>query len=176
MAVYGLGMDLQKMQAKCASVLESGETLVAAAKATPRGSAYAVIVGAAGGVAAAGVSPGLAGAGMIAGQKAGAGPTEEGRAEREAAGVDVGTETQVLLAVTARRVAMIKLSAFGKAKEVLASVDRSEISGVTMGETKLFGQTMAEIVLTLGEDAEVGFGVARVHRKDGDSVVAALSM
>lgn len=167
-------MNLEKMHGKCAAILEPGEALVAAVKATPRGAAHEVILGAAGGVAAAGVSPGLAGAGLIAGQRAGSGPTEEGKAEREAAGVDVGNATQVLLAVTDRRVAMIKLSALGKAKEVLAAIDLSTITGVGMGETKLFGQTMAEIVLTLNGDVEVGFGVAKVHRKDGDSVVAAL--
>jgi len=168
-------MNLQKMQAKCAAVLGPGETLVAATKAMPRGAAHEVILGAAGGVAAAGVSPGLSGAGMIAGQKAGAGVGDEGRAERDAAGVDVGNATQVLLGVTDRRLVMIKLSALGKAKEILAAVDRSEITGVAMGETKLFGQTMAELVLKLSGEAEVGFGIAKVHRKDGDAVLAALS-
>ena len=111
---------------------------------------------------------------MIAGQKAGSSQTEEGKAEREAAGVDVGSAVQVLLSVTDRRVVLIELSTLGKAKEVLDAVDLSRITGVAMGKTKLFGQTMGELVLTLDGGAEVGFGVAKVHRKDGDSVVAAL--
>jgi hypothetical protein len=120
------------------------------------------------------VSPGLLGPGIIAGQKAGSSRTEEGKAEREAAGVNVGSAVQVLLGVTDRRVVLISLSTLGKAKEVLAAADLSDIASVVMGESKLFGQTMAEIVLTLDGGAEVGFGVAKVHRKDGDSVVAAL--
>ena len=167
-------MNIEKMQRKCSPVLEPGETLVAAAKAMPRGSVHEIILGAAGGVAAAGVSPGLLGPGIIAGQKAGSSRTAEGKAEREAAGVNVGSAVQVLLGVTDRRVVLISLSTLGKAKEVLAAADLSDIASVVMGESKLFGQTMAEIVLTLDGGAEVGFGVAKVHRKDGDSVVAAL--
>ncbi len=111
---------------------------------------------------------------MIVGQKAGSGPSDQGRAEREAAGVDVGNASQVLLGVTDRRVVMIKLSALGRAKEILAAVDRTAITTAEMGETKLFGQSMAEIVLTLNGGAEVGFGVAKVHRRDGDAVLVAL--
>ena len=171
---YCWPMNIEKMQRKCSAVLEPGETLVAALKAMPRGSVQEIILGAASGVAAAGVSPELLGLGMIAGQKAGLSHTEEGRAERQAAGVDVGSAVQILLGVTDRRVVLIALSTMGKAKEALAAVDLSDIAGVAMGESKLFGQTMAEIVLTLDGGAEAGFGVAKVHRKDGDSVVAAL--
>jgi hypothetical protein len=167
-------MNIEKVQRKCSAVLEPGEALVAASKAMPRGSVHEVILSAAGGVAAAGVSPELLGAGMIAGQKAGSSQTEEGKAERNAAGVDVGSAVQVLVGVTDRRVVLIALSTLGKAKEILAAVDLSDIAGVAMGKSKLFGQTLAEIVLTLDGGAELGFGVAKVHRKDADSVVAAL--
>ena len=43
-----------------------------------------------------------------------------------------------------------------------------------MGSSKLFGQTMPEIQLTLASGAEAGFGVAKVDRKDGEAVAAAL--
>ena len=44
-----------------------------------------------------------------------------------------------------------------------------------MGETKLFGQKMAEIVLTTSTGAEAGFGVAKINRSDGEAVVEALT-
>jgi hypothetical protein len=40
-------MNIEKMQRKCSPVLEPGETLVAAAKAMPRGSVHEIILGAA---------------------------------------------------------------------------------------------------------------------------------
>ena len=43
-----------------------------------------------------------------------------------------------------------------------------------IGETKRFGQKMAEIQITTVDGLEVGFGIAEVHRNDGDAVVEAL--
>lgn len=168
-------MNIDKLQQRCAGLLADGERLVAATKAMPRGSAHEVILGAAGSVAGGTISPALAGAGAIVGAKAGSEEGDLGRSERSAAGVDVAGATHVLLAVTDRRVALIKLGAFGKPKSVEAALERSAISRVVMGETKLFGQRMPEIVITTTEGHEVGFGVAKVHRRDGEAVVAALA-
>lgn len=168
-------MNTEKMTKKCASMLEPGETIVAAAKVTPRGAAHETILGAAGAVAAGSATPVATGAGAVLGSAVGHDVSEAGRQERAAAGLDVGNAQQALLAVTDRRVVLFALNAFGKPSELSASVEHGRIAGVTLGETKLFGQKMAEIVLTLDSGAEAGFGVAKVHRKHGDAVVAALS-
>ena len=156
-------------------LLEPGERAVAGTKAMPRGAAHEAILGAAGGVAGGTVAPALAGAGFLAGAQAGEGAGDEGRAERADAGVDVGRAQQILLVVTDRRLLLCTTTWRGKPKEVAAALDRTAIQGVAMGEAKLFGQRMPEIVLTLASGAEVGFGVAKVNRSDGEAVVAALT-
>lgn len=168
-------VNIDKLQQRCAGLLADGERLVAATKAMPRGSAHEIILGAAGSVTGGTISPLLAGAGAMVGARAGSQEGDRGRSERSAAGVDVAAATNILLAVTDRRVVLLKLSSFGKPKAVEAALARRAIAGVVMGETKLFGQRMAEIVLTTTEGHEVGFGVAKVHRRDGEAVVAALA-
>ncbi|GJM37019.1 MAG: hypothetical protein DHS20C19_03860 [Acidimicrobiales bacterium] len=167
-------MNTAKMTKQCAAMLGAGETIVAATKAMPRGAVNEVILGAAGAVAGGTVAPVAAGVGAVLGSKAGESLSEAGRDERTEAGLDVGNASHVLLAVTDRRVALFAINAFGKPKELTAAIGRDRITAVTMGQTKVFGQSMAEIVLALDTGAEVGFGVAKVHRKHGDAVVAAL--
>lgn len=167
-------MNTEKMTKKCAALLDPGESIVAAAKVMPRGASHETILGAAGAVVGGSVTPVATAAGAVLGSAAGQSVGDAGREERAEAGLDVGAAQQALLAVTGRRIALFAVNAFGKPKELSASVDRNRVTRATMGETKLFGQTMAEIVLTLDTGAEVGFGVAKVHRKHGDAVVAAL--
>ena len=167
-------MNIDKLQQRCAGLLADGEQLVAATKAMPRGAAHEMILGAAGSVAGGTISPALAGAGAIAGSRSGSQEGARGRSERSAAGVDVSSATNILFAVTDGRVVLVKLSAFGRPKAVEAALERDAIADVVTGETKLFGQKMAEIVLTTTEGHEVGFGVAKVNRRDGEAVVAAL--
>ncbi|MDW3220514.1 MAG: hypothetical protein R8F63_18040 [Acidimicrobiales bacterium] len=168
-------MNTAKMTKQCAAMLDTGETILAATKAMPRGAVNEVILGAAGAVVGGTVAPAAAGVGAVLGSRAGEGVGDAGRDERAEAGLDVGNASQVLLAVTDQRVALFAVNAFGKPKELTAAIGRDRIGAVSMGETKVFGQTMAEIVLTLDTGAEVGFGVAKVHRKHGDAVVAALA-
>ena len=169
-------MELDKFRGQAADLLEAGEVVEAVAKVTPRGSVHEIITrgaGAAGGLAAGG--PVLAGAGAVLGESFGEEATEAGRSEREEAGLDVGAQTQVIFAVTDRRIVMLKRSAFGKPTEVLAALPREHVAAVEMGSSKLFGQTMPEIQLTNAAGAEVGFGVAKIDRKDGEAIVAALN-
>ncbi len=156
-------------------LLDDGEHPIAAVKALPRGSVHEAILGAAGAVAGGTVSPAAAGAGLAAGQRAGEGAADRGRTERAEAGVDVGHEHHVLLVVTDRRLAVCSTTWRGRPKAVVAALDRAAIAAVALGETKLFGQKMPEIVLTTSAGAEVGFGVAKVNRADGEAVVAALT-
>ncbi len=158
------------------SLLDPGERPLAAVKAMPRGAAQETILGAAGGVAGGSVSPALAGGGFVLGQKAGESAGDQGRAEREEAGVDVGRAQQVCLVVTDRRLVLCRTNWRGKPKDVMAALDRSAIAKVELGETKLFGQKMAEIVLTTSTGAEVGFGVAKINRSDGEVVVDVLRL
>ena len=172
---YGSVMKLDKFRTQAAPLLDAGETVEAVAKVTPRGAAHEVIsrgAGGAGGLAAGGAA--LAGAGAVIGGALGEQAGDAGRDEREAAGLGVGNEMQVIFAVTDRRVVLFKRSAFGKPKEILAALEREHVAEVHMGSSKLFGQTMPEIQLTLASGVEAGFGVAKVDRKDGEAVVAAL--
>ncbi len=169
-------MKLDKFRSQAAALLAAGETVIAVAKVTPRGAAEEAILrgaGGAGGLAAGGAA--LAGVGAVIGAKSGEVQGDAGRTERDNAGLDVGRAMQVLLAVTDQRIVLLKRSGLGKPKQILASMGRDQVVTATFGSTKLFGQTMGEIVLTLGSGAEAGFGVAKIDRKDGESVVAALS-
>jgi hypothetical protein len=168
-------MKLDAMIKRIGPSIPAGESVLAATKATPRGAAHAAILGAAGAVGGATVAGGLAGAGAVAGGHAGATAGEAGRAERDDAGVDVGSASQVLLVATDRSVLLFALSGLGRPKDLTAQLDRDRISSVAIGETKLFGQKMMEIVITTATGAEAGFGVAKVHRRQGEAVMAALS-
>ena len=84
--------------------------------------------------------------------------------------------TQVIFAVTDRRIVLFKRSAFGKPKEVLAALERRHVTAVELGTSTLLGQTMPEIQLALASGAEAGFGVAKIDRRDGEAVVAALDL
>jgi hypothetical protein len=151
-----------------------GEPVLAATKAVPRGAMHEVILSAAGAAVGGATTPVAAAPGAVLGGRAGAPTGEAGRSERSHAGVDVGHANQVLLVVTERRVALFALSAFGRPKDLTAEIDRNRLAAVYMGETSLLGQKMAEIQVVLDSGHEVGFGVAKVHRRSGDSVVAAL--
>ena len=165
-------MNLAKIRDRCAPLLDISETLVAAAKVSPRGSAYEVILGAAGAVGGGAVSPTLAGAGAVVGAGAAASLGDAGRVERSDLGLDVGRATQVLLGVTDCRVVLVQLSALGRPKTIMASVDLARIERVALGETSLLGQKMTEIVFTFAGAAETGFGAAKIHRGDAERVVA----
>jgi len=167
-------MKLDTFRSRAAALLEPGETVAAVAKVTPRGAAEEAIIRGAGAAGGTAVSPAFTGAGAAIGGSMGESVGAVGRDEREAAGLDVGRATQVYLAVTDRRVVLFKRSALGKPKEILSSAGRADVASAVMGETKLFGQTMPEIVVTMASGAEAGFGVAKIDRKDGESVVAAL--
>ncbi|MCP3936475.1 MAG: hypothetical protein GY708_14000 [Actinomycetia bacterium] len=165
---------MDKTIQRCLPLLDAGEQIAAAVKVLPRGAAHEAILGAAGAVAGGTLSPIAAGAGGVLGHRAGAAEGEAGRSERAEADLHVGSASQVLLAVTDRRVALFELGAFGKPKELAASLGRDRIKSVEFGETKLFGQKMGEIVIGTDDGSTVGFGVAKVHRRQGEEVVAAL--
>ena len=112
---------------------------------------------------------------MALGGAAARGPGDAGRAERIDAELDVGRASQVLLVATDRSVLVFALSGLGRPKEDPARLDRSRIAAVRTGEAKLFGQKMTEIVLVTDTGAEAGFGIAKIHRKDGQTVVEALA-
>jgi len=168
-------MNTEKMLKKIAPMVPAGETVLAATKATPRGAAHEAILGGAGAVAGGSVSTVLVGAGGVLGSAAGAGAGDAGRSERADAELDVGRASQILLVVTDASILLFGLSALGRPSEITARIERSRISSVQAGETTLFGQKMAEIVVTTDTGAEAGFGIAKVHRKHGDAVLAALS-
>lgn len=169
-------MKLNKLREQAFDLLEPGETIEAAAKVTPRGAAHEAILGGAGAVGGLAADGVLVGAGAALGAKAGAADGQAGRDEREAAGLDVGMATQVIFAVTDRRIVLFKRSAFGKPKEVLAALEREHVTTVELGTSTLLGQTMPEIQLALASGAEAGFGVAKIDRRDGEAVVAALDL
>jgi hypothetical protein len=137
-------------------LLPNGESVIASCKVMPRGSARQLILGIAGAVA------GGAG-GMVASSALGRSPETEG-----------GQGTNAFMAVTERYVLIFDLGALGRPKDLTAQLERPLISSVTKGEAKLFGQKMMEIVVHLTSGDEVGFGVAKIHRKHGDSIIAAL--
>jgi hypothetical protein len=167
-------MNTEKMLRKVSPSIPAGEIVLAATKATPRGAAHEVILGAAGVVAGGSVAPVLAGAGGVIGSAAGEGVGSEGRAERAAAEIDVGHATQVLLVATDASVLVFALNALGRPKDDPARIGRDRIAQVRRSETSLFGQKMMEIVVITDEGAEAGFGVAKVHRRHGESVIEAL--
>ncbi len=168
-------MKIDAMLKRVAPLVPEGESVLAATKAIPRGAAHETILGAAGAVAGGTVSGGLAGAGAIAGSHTGSSVGDAGRAERDDAGVDVGSASQVLLVATDQSVLLFALSGLGRPKDLTARLERNRIASVATGEAKLFGQKMMEIVITTESGAEAGFGVAKVHRRHGDAVMAALS-
>ncbi len=168
-------MKTDALLKRVSALLPEGESALAATKAMPRGSAHETVLGIAGGVAGGTVAGGLAGVGMVAGSQSGSGRGDAGRAEREEAGVDVGKASQVLLVVTSEAVVLFTLSALGRPKEIVARLERSRITSVAAGQTKLFGQKMMEVVITTDTEAEVGFGVAKVYRSRGEAVIAALN-
>lgn len=112
--------------------------------------------------------------GAVLGSNVGQAQGDAGREERDDAGVDVGRASQVLLVVTEKSVALFALSALGRPKDLTATLARSDIASVSMGETSLFGQKMPEIVIDTASGAEVGFGVAKINRRQGEEVVSAL--
>ncbi len=159
--------NIDKIADRIRNDLASGEQLLAAVKVTPRGSIEQGILGAAGAVS-------LGAAGAILGSKLGETTADAGTDEREAAGIDLGQSSQVLAGLTNQRLLMWKLSALGgKPKELLASIDVGDLAGMTMGESKLFGQTMPEIVCTTSSGAEFGLRVAKVHRSQAMELLAA---
>ena len=167
-------MNTEKMLRKVAPMIPAGEVVLAATKATPRGAAHEAILGGAGAVAGGSVTAALAGAGGALGLAAGRGVAEEGRSERAAADLDVATATQVLLVVTDQSLLLFGLSALGRPKEAPTRLDRSRLVEVRGGTTSLFGQKMMEIVFVTDFGAEAGFGVAKVHRRQGEAVLDAL--
>lgn len=162
------------MLEKVAPMIPGDEVALAATKVLPRGAAHAVILGGAGAVAGGSVAPALAGAGAVLGGAAGQGPGEAGREERSSADLDVGNASQALLVATDRSVLVFALGAFGRPKADPARLDRARLVDVRAGEASLFGQKMMEIVLVTDTGAEAGFGVAKVHRRHGEAVIAAL--
>jgi hypothetical protein len=168
-------MKTEAMIRRIAPLLPEGESVLAATKAIPRGSAHDAILGIAGAVGGGVVSPGLAGAGVVAASGVDSGAGSSGREEREEAGLDVGRASQVLLVVTESSILLFALSALGRPKDLTAQLDRSCIASVAEGTVKLFGQKMEEIVITTDTGSEIGFGVAKVHRSQGREVMAALS-
>ncbi len=171
-AVVGAKWD--KLVKPIAGELDPGEEILAAAKATPDGETQSWILGAAGGVAlgAAGGSA-LAGAGFIAGSEAGASYGETKRSGTEAAGIASSKGKQVAVLLTDRRVVVYMLGVTGKAKEFLGAIPRSDITGVEMGTTKLFGQTMPLLGITTTAGNKAGFGIAKIRKKDGVAFVDA---
>ncbi len=168
-------MNVDKLRKKIEPMVPPGETVIALTKAVPRGAAHEIILGAAGAVGGATAAPVLAGAGGVLGSTAGQGHGDAGRAERAEADLDVGRATNVLLVATDQSVMVFALSGLGRPKEAPARLDRSQITSVGIGEARLFGQKMMEIVVVTATGAEAGFGVAKVHRRYGQMVVEALS-
>jgi len=158
---------LDKIIDRVKSDLQPGETLLAAVKVTPRGTIEQGILGAAG----------LMGGGVIGlavGSKIGQSKRNDGDEERAAVGLDLGGAEQVLAGVTGSRLLMWKISKLGgKPKELLAEIDLADVSSMTLGEGKLMGQTMPEIVCATTGGAEFGLRVAKVHKKSGEALIAA---
>jgi len=162
-----MASKLDKIREKVTADLNPGETLLAAVKVTPRGTMDQGILGMAG-FNAGGVL------GLAIGSKAGQSKRDKGDKERAAAGLDLGKEEQVLAGVTQTRLLMWKIAKLGgKPKELLAGLDLSGISSMTLGEGKLMGQTMPEIVCTTTDGAEFGLRVAKVHKKNAEALIAA---
>lgn len=168
-------MKLEAARKQGAHLLEAGEQIVGAVKATPRGSLHEIILGGAGASAFGQVAPALGGAGFELGRQLGQSESDEGRNERSEADVDVGRVSQVVLLATDRRILLCSTSFLGKIKEVLATVDRTRVTHVSLDSTSLFGQTMPEVLLQLDDEHEVGFGVAKIHRQAAEALVGALS-
>ncbi len=162
-----MAKNVDKIAERVRNDLASGEQLLAAVKVTPRGTIEHGILGAAGAVS-------LGAAGAIVGSTLGKTTADSGAEEREAAGIDLGHNSQVLAGLTNQRLLMWKLSALGgKPKELLASIDVRDLTGMIMGESKLLGQTMPEIVCTTSSGAEFGLRVAKVHRSQAMELLAA---
>ncbi len=162
-----MASKLDKYRDKVSADLQPGETLLGVVKVTPRGTVEQGIWNAAGGMAAGFV-------GIVAGQKMGEPKRAAGEDERAAAGIDIGSASQVLAGVTELRLLIWKLSALGgKPKELLASVELKDIASMTLGEGKLMGQTMPEISCTTVGGSEFGLRVAKVHKSDAQSMIAA---
>ncbi len=154
--------------------LEPGEEILSAVKGIPDGEAQAGILGAAGGVSLGAAGGGaLAGAGFIIGAEAGEGIGEEKRSGTEAAGVASSKGKQVAVILTARRILVYTVGFSGKAKDFLGAIPRSNISGVEMTTTKLFGQTMPLLAITTTEGHTAGFGIAKIQKKTGVAFVDA---
>jgi len=158
---------LDKIIDKVKADLQPGETLLAAVKVTPRGTIDQGILGMAG----------LMGGGVIGlavGNKIGQSKRDDGDEERAAVGLDLSGAEQVLAGVTGSRLLMWKISKLGgKPKELLAELDLAEISSMVLGEGKLMGQTMPEIVCTATSGAEFGLRVAKVHKKGAEALITA---
>jgi len=158
---------IDKIRSRVSGDLLPGEVLEAAVKVTPRGNIESTTLGMAGGMAAGVV-------GLMAGEKLGESARESGAEERSAAGIDLGGEAQVLAGVTDQRLLMWKLSALGgKPKELLASMPLTEIASMELGEGKLMGQKMPEIICETTSGAVFGLRVAKVHKKDAETLIAA---
>jgi hypothetical protein len=141
-------VNTEKMLRKVATFIPVGEVVLAATKATPRGAAHELILGTAGAIAGS-----------------------EGRAERAAAQIDVGTASQVLLVATDASLFVFALDARGRPGSEPSRIGRERITEVRRGETSLFGRKMTEIVVVTDGGVEAGFGVAKVHRRHGEAVI-----
>jgi len=158
---------LDKIAQRVQADLNPGESLLAAVKVTPRGTIEQGILGAAGAVAGGAL-------GIVIGSKVGESGREAGDRERASAGLDLGNEAQVIAGVTQTRLLMWKMAKLGgKPKELLADLDLSDISSMTLGDGKLMGQTMPEILCTTTDGAEFGLRVAKVHKKNAAALIAA---
>lgn len=162
-----MAAKIDKIREKVQGDLQPGESLLAAVKVTPRGTIDQDILGVAGLVAGGAI-------GMFAGSKLGNSKREAGDQERSAVGLDLGSESQVLAGVTDSRLLMWKLAKLGgKPKELLAGIDLADISSMTLGEGKLMGQTMPEIVCATTDGSEFGLRVAKIHRSLAEELIAA---
>ncbi len=155
-----------KITALVAADLEPGETLLAAAKASPAGRAHQQILGTAG-MSQLGI------AGAVAGNRIGERWNEAGHSAREDAGIDTGPTMQVLAGLSDRRFLLWKVGGLrSRPQELLGSITRDDIDRIELGTTSLFGFTQPEIVVHTTTGASFGLAVAKIHRGDAEHLVA----
>lgn len=150
----------KKLQPVAEDVLESGERLLGAVRASGRGVTRAVIGGAAGAVGGVTAAPAMGGVGAVIGSEAGAADRAEGRQEEEAAGLPP-LPPQMALGLTDRRLLIFKRSALsGKPKELVAQIPRDRIEGIE-GEDSGSALKPDRLTVVLIDGGQVSFEIPR---------------
>jgi len=145
-----MGEYTDKVAARLARALETGEHALAATPGAPRGAMRSIAFG--------------------DGPRSRRSHTGEGRAELEAFGVPYAPQFVVVL--TDRRLLWARTTMTGRARAVIAAIARGDIDDIGLGEGRVLGQHYGELRFTHRDGRRCTLEVARPYVPRASELVA----